>query len=131
VLEILLLAAAGAAGFLFGRRTAGEGKDHVPMILLMARATRNERSAVLALPSVQVPKVPAGVPQPPVPGLFSDDEKRAILAEVKAKQDELLAAGETLRPDQRVSADELALKPALQAPSRPSMQGIPISYFFS
>lgn len=123
--EILLIAAAGAAGYFFGRKSAPEGKGHAAMILLMAQATRRERKAVLDLPAVQIPKLPAGVP---IPGLFTDDEKKSILQEVKAKQDELLAAGQTLSPEQRVTADEMDLKTPL--PMTRPLSGIPVTYFF-
>lgn len=130
--EILLIAAAGAAGFFIGRRTAPCPKDHTAMVAAMAFLTPQQRTAILSLPAVDV-RVQAGpgagetTLTPPIP-LFTADEKRAILAEVAQWQKDHPAA----RYPQAVlvTQDELEFRETVSAPAPPRAMGIPVSYIF-
>lgn len=113
--QLLLMAAAGAAGYFLGKHMAPSAKDHTAMIELMAFANKDQRKAILSVPATPSITVPGPSGQmtitPPIP-LFTADEKREILKEVAAKQQELLKAGQTLTPAQLVTPDEIELRPA-------------------
>src|ERR1041384_1508949 len=97
-LELILAAigAAGVIGFFLGRR--GEGpKDHASVIASLAHLTRDQRTKVLNMPAVSTGSLPqtlevAGADIPALP-LFTDEEKTALLKEVRDYQMAELAKG--------------------------------------
>jgi hypothetical protein len=116
-LELILAAigAAGVIGFFLGRR--GEGpKDHHSAIASLAQLTRDQRAKILNMPAVSTGSLPqtlevAGAEIPPLP-LFTDQEKSALLQEVRDYQMAELSKGHLFTQAQMVTPDEIALKPS-------------------
>lgn len=127
--EIILLAAAGVAGYFLGRHLSPAEKDHTAMIDLMAFSSRAERKAILSIPATPSLTLPGtATVVSPLP-LFTSDEKKEILKEVSLRQQELMKAGQHFTPDQIVTPEEMELAPAaaapVQAPPQASAGGYP------
>jgi hypothetical protein len=126
MLQILFLAAAGAVGYFFGRKSAFTGKDHDAVITILAFGTPKQRKAILDMPAAEIPSLPTvpGVIQPPLPGLFTAEEKKAILKDVADKQQQFIRAGQQINPEQLVTPDEMELRvPAPAAPRTSQLMG--------
>jgi len=114
-LLLALIGAAGVVGFFLGRR--GEGpKDHQSVIAALANLTRAERTKILNMPAVSTGSLPqtlevAGAEIPPLP-LFTDQEKSALLTEVRDYQMAELAKAHLFSQAQMVTPDEIALRPS-------------------
>jgi hypothetical protein len=114
-LLLALIGAAGVVGFFLGRR--GEGpKDHQSVIAALANLTRAERTKILNMPAVSTGSLPqtlevAGAEIPPLP-LFTDQEKSALLIEVRDYQMAELAKAHLFSQAQMVTPDEIALRPS-------------------
>lgn len=107
---------AGVLGFFIGRR-GGAPREHQSNIASLAALTREDRTKILNMPAISQSSLPQAVEAtgaliPTLP-LFTNDEKIAILKEVRDYQMSELGKGHFFTQAQLVTADEIALKPPL------------------
>ena len=107
---------AGCIGCFLGRR-GGTPREHQEVIASLAHLSREDRTKALNIPSVSSQSLPqtleaVGGIIPTLP-LFTDEEKIAILKEVRDFQQDGIKLGNRYSQAQLVTPDEIALKPPL------------------